>query len=77
MHVYLLFFTAPPPCRSHVCHWDHGVGSAAAVEAGPRVVRSGSEAQARAPSRGHKGAHGRLRWRKRGDCGRVARVQHR
>lgn len=48
--------------RSHVCHWDHGVSSAAAVETGPRMVRSGSAAPTWTQSSGDKGAYGRLWW---------------
>lgn len=51
-----------PSGRSHVCHWDHGVSSTATVETGPRMVRSGSAAQAWTQSSGHKGAYGRLWW---------------
>lgn len=51
-----------PSGRSHVCHWDHGVSSAAAVETGPRMVRSGSAAQTWTQSSGHKGTYGRLWW---------------
>lgn len=77
----MLFFNVPSG-RSHVCPWlrsdrDHCVGSAAAMEKGPRVVRSGSPAKTWTQSCGYKGAYGRIWRRKRRNCWWTTCIQHR
>lgn len=67
--------------RSHVCPWlrgvwDHGVGSAAAVETGPRMVWSSSTAQTWTQSCGYQGTYGGLWWWKRRNCGWITCIQH-